>query len=79
MFPENVVEVRRIPLWGPVVRRRSAPSPGPSIRPAMEPFLMSIATNDADGSFRPSLEDASQSMLVTAGLPTHSAATMQSS
>jgi glycosyltransferase involved in cell wall biosynthesis len=56
MFPENVAEVHRIPLWGPVTRRRPALHLDPAIRPAMESFLASIATDDAEGAFRPSLE-----------------------
>ncbi len=56
MFPENVVEVRRIPLWGPSGRRRPALRLEASLRQALRPFLLSIATDDADGAFRPSLE-----------------------
>ncbi len=54
-FPENVVEVRRIPLWGRGRRIRPADRLSPSIQQDLEPFLMSITTGDVDGSFLPSL------------------------
>ena len=56
MFPENVVEVHRIPVWASAGRRRPARHLDRSIRQALEPFLLAIATDDADGSFLPSLE-----------------------
>ena len=55
-FPENVVQVRRIPLWGQDGARRPASRLDPSIRRALEPFLLSIATDGAEGSFLSSLE-----------------------
>jgi glycosyltransferase involved in cell wall biosynthesis len=54
-FPENVVAVRRIPLWGRGGRIRPADRLSPSIQQDLEPFLMSITTGDVDGSFLPSL------------------------
>ncbi|MGZ4700079.1 MAG: GT4 family glycosyltransferase PelF [Ilumatobacteraceae bacterium] len=55
-FPENVAEVRRIPLWGRTARIRPATRLSSSIASALEPFLMSITTGDVDGSFLPSLQ-----------------------
>lgn len=55
-FPENVIEVRRIPLWGRTGGRRPSLHLDCSVRRALEPFLFSVATGDADGSFLPSLE-----------------------
>ena len=55
-FPANVVEVRRIPLWGRSDRRRPARRLDASIGQALEPFVSSIANGDADGTFLHSLE-----------------------
>lgn len=50
-FPDNVVEVRRIPLWGRHGRVRPADRLDPTIRKALEPFLMSITGDATDDSF----------------------------
>jgi polysaccharide biosynthesis protein PelF len=55
-FPDNVIEVRRIPLWGPTGGRRPAHRLDPLIRRTLEPFLLSIATEGADETFLASLE-----------------------
>jgi glycosyltransferase involved in cell wall biosynthesis len=55
-FPENVVEVRRIPLWGRDGRVRPARRLDTSVRRALQPFLMAITTGDPDGAFLPSLK-----------------------
>jgi glycosyltransferase involved in cell wall biosynthesis len=55
-FPDNVVAVRRIPLWGQTGGRRPARRLDRTVRQALESFLTSIATDDADGSFLASLE-----------------------
>jgi polysaccharide biosynthesis protein PelF len=54
-FPENVVGVRRIPLWGRTDRIRPAAHLDKSLRDVLSPFLMSINNGDADGLFLPSL------------------------
>ncbi len=55
-FPENVIEVRRIPLWGRTGRRHPSRHLEGSVRQALEPFLFAVATGDAGGAFLPSLE-----------------------
>ena len=55
-LPENVIEVRRIPLWGRTGHRRPSLHLDGCVRQALEPFLFAVATGDADGSFLSSLE-----------------------
>ena len=50
-FPDNVVGVRRIPLWGRGGRVRPADRLDPAIRRALQPFLMSITDDAPGGSF----------------------------
>ena len=54
-FPENVVRLRRIPLWGRTDRIRPAGQMDKSIRQVLSPFLMSIHNGHADTLFLPSL------------------------
>jgi glycosyltransferase involved in cell wall biosynthesis len=55
-LPDNVVEVRRIPLWERGARRRPGHHLDGSVSAALAPFLLSIARDDDDGSFVRSLE-----------------------
>lgn len=55
-YPDNLVEVRRIPLWGRGGRPRPAARLDPDIRAALDPFLTAIAIGDDNGSFRMSLQ-----------------------
>ncbi len=54
-IPENVVEVRRIPLWGATGRVRPAARLDPTIRQVLGPFVRSITTGDPDEAFLPCL------------------------
>lgn len=54
-FPDNVVGMRRIPLWERGRRPRPARRLDSSVRAALEPLVMAIAVGDHDGSFRESL------------------------
>lgn len=56
-FPDNVVEMRRIPLWGRGRRPRPASSLDGSIAKVLDPFVMAIAVGDEDGSFGTNLRD----------------------